>query len=181
MGDTPKGIYSLSLKGEGFSIAREVDQTTARAIVDLVLGGGSSIAVHQERERGGTKDGPVMPPSSSRLSVREFLDSTEAKRNPDKIVAIGEYILAHDGQVDFTKGDVKSRFRIAGESPPANYPRDFNWTISNGWIAEDLHNRGHYYVTQKGKSAIAAKFSSDIKKRSGIKAGGRRRTRRTAQ
>jgi hypothetical protein len=72
---------------------------------------------------------------------------------------------------------VKARFRNAGEPVPGNLPRDFTWTISNGWIAEDAHNLGHYYVTQKGKTAIAERFSGEVKRKSGFKSGARRRRR----
>jgi hypothetical protein len=175
MADAAKTSYSLSLKGEGISVSRDVDQSVARAIMELILGG-------SELPRQATK--PIERASSSatnaqftRLSLREFLDQAAPKRNPDKIVAIGEYIIQHDRQADFTRDDVKARFRNAGEPVPGNFPRDFTWAISNGWIAEDAHNAGHHYVTQKGKTAIAEKFSGEIKKKSGFKPSGRRRRR----
>lgn len=182
MADTPKGSYSLNLKGDGLSISRDVDQATARAIVDLVLGDAATPTVRQKIvQDGGARIGLGASPGSARLSLREFLDVAEAKRNPDKIVTIGEYIITHERQVDFTREDVKARFRNAGEAAPANYARDFNWTISNGWIAEDPNNRDRYYVTQKGKAALGQKFSLDIKRKSGIRLSNRRRVRRKGE
>jgi hypothetical protein len=170
-----KHSYSLTLKGEGVSVSRDVDQSVARAIVELVLGGvpvpGSAPEEHKRMPA------PQAHANSARLSLREFLDHAEPKRNPDKIVTIGEYIVRHDHQPDFTKDDVKARFRSAGEPVPGNFPRDFAWTISTGWIAEDAHSRGRYYVTQKGKAAIAERFSGDVKKKSSFKLSGRRRRR----
>jgi hypothetical protein len=175
MADAAKTSYSLTLKGEGISVSRDVDQSIARAIMELVLGG-------VEPPRPGTKTNERASSSPTnaqltRLSLREFLDQAEPKRNPDKIVAIGEYIIQHDKQPEFTRDDVKTRFRNAGEPVPANFPRDFTWAISNGWIAEDAHNAGQHYVTQKGKTAIAEKFSGEVKKKSGFKPSGRRRRR----
>jgi hypothetical protein len=177
MADGAKSSYSLTLKGEGISITRDVDQSVARAIVELVLGG--SISPPTAAAKLPLDRTPASQPGTtvSRLSLREFLDHAEPKRNPDKIVAIGEYITRHDRQADFTRDDVKARFRTAGEPVPGNFPRDFTWTISNGWIAEDANNAEHYYVTQKGKAAITEKFSGEIKKRSGFKPGNRRRRR----
>lgn len=175
MAETVKSSsYNLTLKGEGISVSRDVDQSIARAIMELVLGGGAPVnsAVPTHRAPATQAHAQI-----TRLSLREFLDQAAPNRNPDKIVAIGEYIIQHDQQSDFTKDDVKARFRNAGESPPANFPRDFTWAISNGWIAEDAHNAGRYYVTQKGKAAIAEKFSGEVKKRSGFKPTGRRRRR----
>lgn len=176
MAETAKtSLYNLILKGEGISVSREVGESVARAIMELVLGGGEpSQPPTQTQHRA-----PPMQANAQmgRLSLREFLDQAEPTRNPDKIVAIGEYIMLHDKQPDFTRDDVKMRFRSAGEPVPANFPRDFNWAISNGWIAEDAHNVGRHYVTQKGKAAIAGKFSGEVKKKSGFKPGGRRRRR----
>jgi hypothetical protein len=175
MTDAAKTSYSLTLKGEGISVSRDVDQSVARAIMELVLGG-----VEPPRLGTMTNERASSSPANTqltRLSLREFLDQAEPKRNPDKIVAIGEYIIQHDKQPEFTRDDVKARFRNAGEPVPANFPRDFNWAISTGWIAEDAHNAGQHYVTQKGRTAIAEKFSGEIKKKSGFKPGGRRRRR----
>src|SRR5712691_8139358 len=160
MADAAKTSYSLTLKGEGISVSRDVDQSIARAIVELVLGGGiqPTIPASKAGERSSTTH---VNAHLARLSLREFLDQAEPKRNPDKIVAIGEYIIQHDKQADFTRDDLKARFRNAGEPVPGNFPRDFIWAISNGWVAEDAHNPRHYYVTQKGKTAIAEKFSSE--------------------
>jgi hypothetical protein len=177
MTDAAKSSYSLTLKGEGISITRDVDQSVARAIVELVLGGSIppiTTAGKLPDDRGSSSQSAT---TVSRLSLREFLDNAEPKRNPDKIVAIGEYIIQHDRQADFTRDDVKARFRTAGEPVPGNFPRDFTWTISNGWIAEDAHNAEHYYVTQKGRAAITEKFSGEVKKKSGFKPANRRRRR----
>jgi hypothetical protein len=111
------------------------------------------------------------------MSLREFLTDADAKRMPDKIVTIGEYLMSQAGQEDFSGDDVRDRFRAAGEVAPANFSRDFKWTISNGWVAEDPKNPGRYYVTQTGRAAIQAKFSDEVKKKSGFKPVGRRRRR----
>ncbi len=179
MADAAKSSYSLTLKGEGISVTRDVDQAVARAIVELVLGG---IQPAVSASRAGERPSPAQVNANlTRLSLREFLDQADPKRNPDKIVAIGEYIIQHDKQPDFTRDDLKARFRNAGEPVPGNFPRDFTWTVSNGWIAEDAHKPRQYYVTQKGKAAIAEKFSGEVKKKSGFKPSGRRRRRSSRQ
>jgi hypothetical protein len=148
-----KPSYSLSLKGRGISIARNVDQATARAIVDIVLGGAPAAKLPIQIGKA-----PDTVPVSDGLSVREFLDQSEPTSNPERIAAIGEYVAAYEGQGGFTKDQVSARFRSAGEPAPRNLRRDFARTISRGWIAEDTRNPGTYYVTRKGKTAIADKF-----------------------
>lgn len=167
--------YSLRLEGNGISVTRDVGQATARVILDLILGG-SVKAPHGNS----APDAPApsdIPEERSRpaLSLREFLEASEAKRNPDKITVIGRYILQHEGRHDFKRDDLKGRFRDAGEGIPANFGRDFNWAVRNGWIAEDPHHRGSYYVTKKGAEAIESRFSSDVRKKTSQKKGSSKR------
>ena len=109
-------------------------------------------------------------------SLREFLDYVTATRNPEKIVAIAEYLSARESKADVSKDEVLAQFRVARELVPANFSRDFAWALSIGWIAEDAHNMGRFYVTKTGKAAIQERFSREIKKKSGIKPARRRRT-----
>jgi hypothetical protein len=160
--------YMLSLKGEGISIEREIDQATARAVVGIVLGG--SIALPPQ-------SGLQAPRANhDRISLREFLNEAEAKRMPDKIVSIGEYIISHMGQENFSADDLRNGFRSAAETLPANLGRDLQWTISNGWLAKDPRNPGVYYVTHSGRAAIEAKFSGEVKKKTGFGTKRRRRS-----
>jgi hypothetical protein len=167
--------YTLLLKGDGISIEREIDQTTARAVVGIVMGGLPEKMPGPAPAQNGS---PVARASRDHVSLREFLNEAEARRMPDKIVSIGEYLIAHAGQEEFSADDLRNGFRSAAEPLPANFRRDFQWTISNGWIAEDPRNPGAYYVTQSGRAAIEAKFSGDVKKKTGF--GTKRRRRGTA-
>ncbi len=98
------------------------------------------------------------------LSIREYLDSTNAKRVPDKITAIGAY-LAQGGKADFTKADLVSSFEAASESVPKNLGRDLRWTSKAAWIAARTGKKDTWYVTKSGDAAIKAKFSPDVVKR----------------
>jgi hypothetical protein len=169
--------YALTLNGEGLSLDRKVSVTTARSIMNLLLGGAAS-SVHQVGARENTISAPRAPIAEydeRPMSLREYLDAVEPKRNPDKIVSIAEFLSSREGQHDFTSEDLKGRFRTAGEAPPGNFSRDFAWTIQNGWIAEDAQKPSFYYVTQRGKQAIEQKFSKEIKKKSSINRGAIRR------
>ncbi len=175
--------YKVTVIGDGMSVERSVDQTAARQILNVILGGQ---AAPFARSSGRAVDADVLGPESvaggeaTRISLREFIEDCGAQRNPDQILAIGEYMNRHEGAQDFGRDEVKARFRTAGEPVPGNYPRDFAWTIKNGWIAEDPTNAGRFYVTKKGKDAIAQKFSSEIRKASAQKTLTRRRARRAA-
>jgi hypothetical protein len=179
---SPDETFEFQLSGEGISIKRSIRPEIARAILNLVMGGVAAYAstpsagVAGSRNTAGVEE-PGAGRSQERLSLREHMDGCEASRNPDKITAIGHYLIEFEGAPDFGREDVKSRFRAAGEAPPANYPRDFAWAVRSGWVAEDTNAPGRFYVTQKGRSAIAAKFSPDVRKTS-PQAKGKRGKRR---
>ncbi len=179
-GEPAEETFELQLSGGGIALKRTVGAEVARAIVNIAMGGPSALPPPGSGRGSGAApiSGPASAQSGERLSLREYLDDCGASRNPDKITAIGNYLIDHDGLQDFGRDDVKARFRAAGEPPPANYPRDFMLTLRTGWIAEDAGASGRYYVTQKGRAAIAAKFSGEIKKASAKARGGKRAKRR---
>jgi hypothetical protein len=164
---TPKGeTYKLSLKGGGLTVDREVDEATAFQILAVVMGG----ATLPRAKSGGTASAhapdltPSRPSAAGRLSLREHMDEFDPKRNPDKILAIAAYLVDTRGMETFTPDDVKKEFRNAAERVPANYSRDWTWTVSNGWIAKADDEPGEFYITLKGSEALSQKFSADVKK-----------------
>lgn len=170
-------MFTVSVDGAGVKIEKSVPAGVARDVINVLMGGppasigsypaatlgiGGSVA-----STGFTTGSPASvagPVGGRRISLREYLDESQASRNPDKITAIAEYLYVHESAELFTKDDIKGRFRSAGEAPPANFPRDFAWAVKNGWIAEEVKSPGSFYVTQKGRQAIANKFSDEVKK-----------------
>ena len=166
-----KRVYAFTLKGEGIDFAGSVDQPTARSLLDVALGGKPLSSFELPKSESSTSKAGSPP-----ISLREFMNAHSAKRIPEKIVAIGEF-LTRKGTADFSKDDVLAHFRIAREAMPGNFRRDFNWAIATGWVAEDSQNPGRFYVTQSGKQAVDGKFSDDVTKNSGFRSVRRKRRR----
>lgn len=148
--------YALTLKGDGISIDRSVSAGVAVQIVSLAMGGnalGTPSQHHTPAGKQSTSSGRV-------VAIREFLNEVSAKRNPDKITVMAIYLRDHQGRDTFSRDDVKSLFRKAGEPVPGNYARDFGLALSAGWIAEDHATSGEYYVTNSGDEALAAGFQA---------------------
>jgi hypothetical protein len=101
-------------------------------------------------------------------SAREALDLSGAKTNPEKIVALGQYVM-QDGGDTFKVEDVKTQFRRARETPPANFTRDLGVAVREGWLAEG--DDGDYYVTNK----IDGIFDGGFKFPKSASGGGRTR------
>jgi hypothetical protein len=100
-------------------------------------------------------------------SAREALDLSGAKTNPEKIVALAQYVL-QDGGETFKVEDVKAQFRRARETAPANFSRDLAAAVKEGWIAQGEGDE--YYVTNK----IQGVFDGDFKFSKGTAGGGGR-------
>jgi hypothetical protein len=148
-----KEKYHLSLKGPGITINKIVDPRTAGAIAQMTFGG-------HEPDAPCVDQAGVLGPMALRLSVRrasirEYLQTAALDRGiHTKILAVGQYMRDLESQSDFSREDIRSRFRSAGEPQPANFPRDFQKALRAGWIAEDHQNRGRYYVTRTGDEEI---------------------------
>lgn len=161
------GRYQLRLTGEGLTLERTLAEAEALQVVAVVLGASNVPELTGHRTEA-EPDQRVSGPLRRRPSLREYFDSVEPKRNPDKILAVASYVQRIEGEQLFAPQDLKRRFRDAGEPLPGNWGRDFRWTIQNGWIAED-RGSGGYYVTKKGEDAVTQKFSAEIKKATSVK------------
>lgn len=108
-------------------------------------------------------------PAKSVGSAREALDLSGAKKNPEKIVALGQYVL-QDGGDTFKVEDVKAQFRRARETAPANFSRDLSTAMKEGWIAQG--DGDEYYITNKIQGVFDGGFQFPKSTSSG---GGRSR------
>jgi hypothetical protein len=169
-------LYAVSVKGNGITVEKSVSAPVAREVMNVIMGGTASASTATFQRRADTVN--TLGSGGRRISLREFLEESQVRRNPDKITGIAEYLFQFEGAELFTREDIRGRFRLAGEAAPGNFPRDFMWAVKNGWIAEDAKAQGSFYVTQKGRNAIENKFSSEVVKRTPQPAG-RKRSRRT--
>lgn len=147
--------YSLRLSGEGIHVEQEIEKHVALQVVQVVMGGGVAAPLQAGRKPEAKHLNGVS------LSLREHLDNIGASKKPEQIATIAHYICEIEGQSDFSREDIRSRFISAREPPPANFPRDFSLTQKNGWIAEVHGKKDRFYVTAKGAQAINGNFSNE--------------------
>jgi hypothetical protein len=163
MAEDAEEKYEVKVKGPGIAADKNVALPKALAVLQIIFGqefsptsvsvaggGLASLAISASRANDKSR--------GQRLSVREFLAQAAGKSIPAKIATIGRFMRDHEGLNDFSRDDIKSRFRSAGEQMPRNYPRDFQKAIQAGWIGEDPQNRSRFYLTRTGDEAIDRKF-----------------------
>lgn len=155
-------LYTVSIKGNGVVVEKSVPAEVARRVINALMAGAFSESASMSGKRSDAAS--ATGSEARRISLREFLEESSARRNPDKIITIAEFVRQFEDKELFTREDIRGRFRLAGEAAPANFPRDFTWAVKNGWIAEDAKSPNSFYVTQTGRNAIANRFSSEVKK-----------------
>ncbi|WP_018599393.1 hypothetical protein [Mycobacterium sp. 155] len=178
--DIQPDLFQISVKGTGVELTRTVDQVTALHVIATVLGGGAAApaaagattyvpqstvaAPSVETQRKAGYDAAASEGLDPHTTIGEYIDECGATQFSAKITAIGNFLELRLGQSSFTREEVKSQFRPAGEAQPGNYSRDFNDAITQRWIAEDPNEKGQYFVTKTGKTAIASKFDKSTRR-----------------
>jgi hypothetical protein len=110
---------------------------------------------------GGAQPGTGGPGANPRGGVsgpRAALNSSGAKTNAQKIVALAAYVL-QDGGDTFKLDAVKVQFQRARETMPKNPNRDLSSAIAAGWV-EASHEPGEYYLTHAVDNVLIDGFSA---------------------
>lgn len=71
---------------------------------------------------------------------------------PEKILLLGAWHEARGGTTPWRSADMDDIFKLAKESPPANFPRDIKNAIKSGWIHNETPRT--YVVTRTGWNKI---------------------------
>ncbi len=177
-------IYHIKISGPGIELEREVPREVGDQIVVLALTGTSPLLGETKglpattgspgREFAAKATGPATTP----VSIREFLLGVSARRNPDKITAIGRYIKLYCGQDSFTEDDLIDMFSAAAEPFPKNLPRDIKWAVRAGWIAQHPGEGGRYYITNQGILAVDQRFPREVLEKTRLPVKARKESKR---
>jgi hypothetical protein len=171
-------LFTVSVKGTGVELTRTVDQATALSVIGTVLSGGAGApaaspayipqtprtpgpGTQRDTTDAAAANGATLDPE---MTIGEYIDDCNAQQFPAKITAIGRFLELKLGQSSFTRDEIKSQFRPAGEALPTNFSRDFGEAITQRWIAEVPGESGQYFVPKTGRAAIAAKFDKSMRR-----------------
>jgi len=104
---------------------------------------------------------PLIPSTDSEDEIKAFLklrggaellNELKFDNFPEKILALAAWHEARGGTAPWRSADMDDVFKLAKETPPANFPRDIKNAIKAGWI----HNQTPrtYVVTRTGWNRI---------------------------
>jgi hypothetical protein len=161
------GLYSLKLAGGGLSIDREITEELASQIAMFVISGGKAELSQADGGQPGlstsTQGSGAIPTDKS---PQEYLQQSGAKKIPQKMTALGHYVLGtQKGKKSFSQDELKGALEDAKEKVPANFNRDLSAAIKRGWVARVTGEKDAYYVTGTGIAAINQQFPHSKKKR----------------
>ena len=139
-----KNIFHIALKGPGIIVERKISEDLAQQVALLILTGGKNQILHDES-----------------ISLNDFLQQCNARRNPERFVAIAYFLKKYRNRLSFDKNDMVDGFEEACQQFPANFSRDFKAVKSTDWIAPKSGRPGTFYLTESGISAVDTKFSSE--------------------
>ncbi|GGJ14470.1 hypothetical protein GCM10010885_24660 [Alicyclobacillus cellulosilyticus] len=147
--------FQIKLTGPGLNFETDITPEKASHIVQICLSDTSfpSHILDKKTRQEVNKDN---------LSVAEYFNLFNPRRNPDKILCFASYIIDILGRESFEPEEIKPYFQKCGEPTPKNFSRDFRWAVSNGWLDESLNNPGQFYITSSGRKALESKFALDV-------------------
>jgi hypothetical protein len=166
-----KDSVKLTLSGR-ITFTESISLAQAAQVIAYLDGATTGTAVG-----GSSTRAPRLPGPQTRLSPREALDASQAKTNPEKIVALA-LLVAQD---TFTTDDVRPLFKQAREAAPKNFGRDLDTAIKAGWVV-DADTKGEYYVADKAMGVLETGFDGLRSARTGSPKtrGGSRKNKRTS-
>lgn len=166
--------FKLTLTGPGVDLSRSVSAHVAGQIMMLVVTG--TTGANAPAVDRGVK-GQVIQTArhSAPPSMREFFNSCNPTRGPERIAAIAYHLRTYRVLESFKKEDVVRGFEDAKEPVPKNLPRDLAWTIQIGWIAVKTGDKDTYYLTRTGNDAVENGFPDNLRRKTRLSRGSRRK------
>lgn len=139
------------------------DASRQRAIASAMSLLGMGAASAPAGATGSLPDAPAeaTPPSQTTqfdrpIGLVELIQERQPVTNAQRIALFAFYRERAEGLPRFSRHDLEGYFPEARVPPPANYDRDFNNAVSQGWIHEDGDQS---YLTTKGIEAVEAGFA----------------------
>jgi hypothetical protein len=157
----PDPEYKVVVTGPGMEVERQISESVALSILSVVMGGGRGAA---SRGTGADEPSERIERGSRGLGMSEgeFLEESGAKKNFQKVTALGYFIEEELQQESFTRNDVREAFDRAREPMPGNFARDFGVAVEATFIAEVRGSNDQFHLTSTGRKAVAAKFSKEV-------------------
>jgi hypothetical protein len=158
--------YTVTIVGPGVRVEQSISKALVPQLMMMLMNAGPAgegvklslpLAALPPRAANAVDAAP------RRISLPEYLEEINARRIPERILGMANYISEVTGQsVDgsFNKSDIRPLFKAAGDPLPANFARDWQLVVSAGWVAQESGS-DLFFVTRRGKSAIAERFSGE--------------------
>lgn len=143
--------------GSGSVSVHRVSRAVAAQVVMLAEAGQAAYIPHSQKINA-SGAAMVNLAGGTKMAPREALSKSAARTFPQKIAALGLYLMNTAGRESFTPAEIQALLKRSGESS-ANFSRDFSAAERQlGYILEN--SSGEYELTDLGKEAAATGFEA---------------------
>ena len=164
---TDETKYTVTIEGPGVRVEQQVPKALLPQLMAMLIN------VHIPTATAALTQRSVVSGATSRLtessdrplSLMEYLEDINARRIPERILGMANYLTEVTRQSPggtFAKADIRPCFKAAGDPMPANFSRDWQLVVQAGWVAQESGDGDLYFVTRRGKTAISEKFSGQV-------------------
>ncbi len=167
--------YHIKLTGPEMTLDCDISHDIASRIMMVVLTKGAAGLPDLKEKKNKSESDLGQDDDNLEHSLREFLTTHEPKRIPEQIATIAYFLKTKRKKQSFTKDDLTKCFEEAEEGVPKNLVRDIKWTVKIGWIAPKTDQADAYYLTKTGQDAVSQKFPAEIRRKTKISKGGRKK------
>lgn len=148
----------LSVNWGGGSVSVHKVTRAVAAQVVMLAEAGQAVHASQGQKFAVAASGSGHMVGGPKMAPREALSKSAARTFPQKIAALGLYLMNTAGRESFTPAEIQALLKRSGETS-ANFSRDFSTAERQlGYILEN--SSGEYELTDLGKEAAATGFEA---------------------
>ena len=146
-------VYKLKLTAAGVSIYRTVDETVARQIISLVMGGAAGGAGNAAGNPGFAPAAPGAAPTNS-STPKAFMSSKRPATDMERVTCLG-YFLTHYRETNAFKTRELTKLNTEAAGPKlSNFLATARNAVSHGYLA--VAGSGRKQITERGEAVVSA-------------------------
>ena len=152
----------LTIKGDGISINRSIDENTAAQIISLCIGSGND-----GQDAMDVAQSVSMTSGSPSKTARGHLLFYKPSGNQEKILVLAHFLKEVRKIDPFQKDQINELFGEIREKIPAGLSTDFARLLRKDWVAEMMkkdkatNKKRVYFITNTGLDVLANGFATN--------------------
>lgn len=145
----------IKIEGAGLKFEGQVSFVHAIEMLRVATISEKMIAEKPSEKRAEPSGGKIAD-----FALSELIHLTDPATSAETIAIIATWICDTENLDTLTRMEIRERYKEARLPEPGNYARDFNTSISKGFLAQARGEKDRFYVTRTGRKL--AEISGDV-------------------